>query len=378
MASYGANKNYNSGNSYGGGNSNGGTYGDNSSYGSKNASQSSQSSYSQNATNNGGGYNSASRPDQYGQQQQYGQNNNNEPGYGGNRYGANQNGGNMSGGNKSNNSQKYGSSQNQYGQYGGQQQQQYNDNGGYGDQNQPQQGQKAGDVNRVVQEIRDTRQESLNLTRNARRALQDAEESSGRIMTQLNEQSGKLGCIEDNIDSGQIHADNAREKVSELKTVNTSMFAIHIKNPLNSTKRREKEFEEAKRKAAEELAQREAIRSEEYRSKQRLDEAMGKGAYARTQSVNNGNSNNGRGGPGGRTIYDFENTAEDDAIEDEIDRDLDELSGHLTRLKTSALAINQEVARQNERVTNIASKTQTLHETVGHNTALLQKIAKRG
>ncbi|KAF9155834.1 Protein transport protein S9 plasma membrane t-SNARE [Linnemannia schmuckeri] len=359
--SYGANRPaYGSNNSYGGNSSNGSSYGGNNTYGS----QSSQSSYGQNS--NGGGYKSAPRPGQYGQQQQYGQNNN-SGGYGGNQYGSNNQG---YGGNQ------YGS--NQYGgnQYGGQQ---YNNYGGYGDRNQVQPGQETEeDVDRVAQQIRDTRQESVNSTRNALRALQEAEESSGRTMTQLGEQSEQLGRIERSLDSAQIHADNAQEKAGELKTVNRSMFAIHIKNPFNSTKKREKELEEAKRKAAEELAQREAIRREEYQSKQRIDMAMGNGAYGRAQGNTNSYSNNGRGGPGERSAYGFENTAEDDAQENEIDQNLDAMGGYLARLKTSALTMNQEVNRQNERMTHITSKTDNLHGSVTHNTALLQKIAKKG
>ncbi|KAF9291341.1 Meiosis-specific subunit of the t-SNARE complex [Linnemannia elongata] len=365
--SYGANRpTYGGNNSYGGNSSNSSSYGGNSTYGS----QSSQSSYGQNS--NGGGYNSAPRPGQYGQQQQYGQNNN-SGGYGGNQYGGNQYG---------SNNQGYGG--NQYGgnQYGGNQHgggQQYNSYGGYGDRNQVQAGQETEeDVDRVSQQIRDTRQESVNSTRNALRALQEAEESSGRTMTQLGEQSEQLGRIERNLDSAQIHADNAQEKAGELKTVNRSMFAIHIKNPFNSTKKREKELEEAKRKAAEELAQREAIRHEEYQSKQRIDMAMGNGAYGRAQGNTNNYSNNGRGGPGERSAYAFENTAEDDAQENEIDQNLDAMGGYLARLKTSAMTMNQEVNRQNERMTHITSKTDNLHGSVTHNTALLQKIAKKG
>ncbi|KAF9546232.1 Protein transport protein S9 plasma membrane t-SNARE [Mortierella hygrophila] len=361
--SYGANRPaYGGNNSYGGNSSNGSSYGGNSAYGS----QSSQSSYGQNS-NGGGGYNSAPRPGQYGQQQQqYGQNSN-SGGYGGNQYGSNNQG---YGGNQ------YGSNQQGGNQYGGQQ---YNNYGGYGDRNQVQPGQETEeDVDRVSQQIRDTRQESVNSTRNALRALQEAEESSGRTMGQLGEQSEQLGRIERSLDSAQIHADNAQEKAGELKTVNRSMFAIHIKNPFNSTKKREKELEEAKRKAAEEMAQREAIHREEYQTKQRIDMAMGNSAYGRAPGNTNNYSNDGRGGPGERSAYAFENTAEDDSQEAEIDQNLDAMGGYLARLKTSAMTMNQEVNRQNERMTHITSKTDNLHGSVTHNTALLNKIAKRG
>ncbi|KAF9999292.1 Protein transport protein S9 plasma membrane t-SNARE [Entomortierella chlamydospora] len=329
---YGANRPNNSGyggNSYGGNSYGGNSYGGNSAgsgYGGNN------SGYG----GNGGGYNSAPRPGQYGQHTQQ---------YGGN-YGNNY--GNGYGNNYDNN---------------------------YGQQQGPIPGQETEeDVDRVAQQIRDVRQESLQSTRNAIRALQEADESAGRTLQQLGEQSEQLGRIERSLDSAQIHADNAQEKAGELKTVNRSMFAIHIKNPFNSTKRKERELEEAKRKAAEEMAQREAIRHEEYASKQRVNAAMGQGPYGRGPTDSNGY----RGGPGEQSMYSFENTAEDDEAERELDQNLDALGGLLGRLNQSALAMNTEVNRQNERMTGITQKTDNVHGSVSHNTQLLQKIAKRG
>jgi len=180
------------------------------------------------------------------------------------------------------------------------------------------------------------------------------------------------------LDSAQIHADNAQEKAGELKTVNRSMFAIHVKNPFNSSKKKERELEEAKRKAAEELIQRENIRKEEWETKQRINVAMGQGPYGRAPGGGPSYSNNGRGGPGERSAYAFENTAEDDQHEEEIDRNLDMMGGLLENLKKGAMTMNTEVTRQNERMTGVTSKTDNLHGSVTHNTNLLQKIAKRG
>ncbi|KAF9282534.1 Protein transport protein S9 plasma membrane t-SNARE [Mortierella alpina] len=363
-AGYGANRPNGSG--YGG-NSSGGyggnSYGGSNSYGSSN---SNGSSYGQQS----GGYGGAQRPGQsYGQQHQYGGQHNQQP--------QQQYGGQQGYGNNARPGQ-YGQPSQYGGQYGGQQQQSYQNYNQYGDQQHPVHGQETEqDVDRVAQQIRDTRQESVQSTRNALRALQEADESAGRTMQQLGEQSEQLGRVERNLDSAQIHADNAQEKAGELKTVNRSMFAVHIKNPFTSTKKKERALEEAKLKAAEELAQRERIRKEEYETKQRLNAAQGQGPYGRGPS-SNGYSNNGRGGPGERSAYAFENTAEDDAHEAEIDHNLDMMGGILGNLKNSAMAMNTEVNRQNERMTHITHKTDDLSGSVTHNTQLLQKIAKRG
>ncbi|KAG0309880.1 Protein transport protein S9 plasma membrane t-SNARE [Dissophora globulifera] len=351
---YGGNASYGGNSGYGGNNSNPG-YGNNNSYGANN-------SY---GGNNGGGYGSSQRPGQYGQsQQQYGGQydpHQQQQQYGGGQYGQN----------PASRPGQYGQQQQQYGR-------QYDGYNNYEGQQGPIPGQETEeDVDRVAQQIRDTRQESVQSTRNALRALQEADESAGRTMQQLGDQSEQLGRIERSLDSAQIHADNAQAKAGELKTVNRSMFAIHVKNPFTSTKKKERELEEAKRRAAEEMAQREAIRREEYDSRQRVNTAMGQGPYGRAPGQGNGASG-GIGSQGERSMYAFENNEQDDQDEREIDTNLDLMSGFMDRLKQSAVTMNTEVNRQNERMTGITQKTDNVHGSVTYNTQLLQKIAKRG
>ncbi|KAF9358025.1 hypothetical protein BGX26_002609 [Mortierella sp. AD094] len=115
------------------------------------------------------------------------------------------------------------------------------------------------------------------------------------------------------------------------------------KNPFNSTKKKEQELEEAKRKAAEEMAQREAIRHEEYDSRQRINAAMGQGPYGRAPSDSNDYGNNGRGGPEEQPMYSFENTAEDDDTEREIDQNLRMMEDFMDRLKQSVMTRTPEL-----------------------------------
>ncbi|KAG0212769.1 Protein transport protein S9 plasma membrane t-SNARE [Mortierella sp. GBA30] len=242
----------------------------------------------------------------------------------------------------------------QYGQSYQYQYQGYNNYKQYGDQKQVAPGQETEeDIARVSQQIRDVRQESVQSTRNALRVLQEAEESAGRTMQQLRQQSEQLGRIERNLDCSE------------------STFAIHIKNPFASTKKKERALEEAKLKAAEELTQQDRIRKEEYDIKQRINATMCQGPYGRAPGGNN-YSNNGLGGPGERSVYAFENTAEDNALEEEIDHNMDMMSGILGNLKNSAMAMNTEVNRQNERIADSSSQTTNVHLTVIHNIQVLQ------
>jgi len=335
---------YNSTSSYGG-NSSYGNRGNGSGYGGNNYGGNGNSGYG------GNNYGSAQEPGHYGGNQ-----------YGGNQHGGNQYGGNQHGGNQ------YGG--NQYGgnQYGGNQ---------YGGYNQgPVPGQETEeDVDRVAQDIRDTRQESLQSTRNAIRALQEANDSADRTMGQLSEQSQQLGRVERSLDVSQLHAEAAQEKTSELKSAN-KMFGFHISNPFSSSKKkREAALEAAKVQSAREMEDRERIRKEEYETGQRMKEASGQGPYGRDNGANNYTSHNNNYGASDQ--YMFEGNDEDRAAESQINQDLDVMSGLLGGLKNKANAMNVEVVKQNQRIDGISNKTVNLSGHVTHNTRALNDFSKR-
>lgn len=58
-----------------------------------------------------------------------------------------------------------------------------------------------------------------------------------------------------------------------------------------------------------------------------------------------------------RARYQFEATASDDELEDEIDDNLDEIGDVAKRLKALAMAAGEEVDRQNQRIDVISNKT---------------------
>ena len=58
--------------------------------------------------------------------------------------------------------------------------------------------------------------------------------------------------------------------------------------------------------------------------------------------------------------YQFEATASDDELEDEIDDNLDELGDATKRLKALGMAMGTELDSQNKRIDNITSKTDRL------------------
>lgn len=65
-----------------------------------------------------------------------------------------------------------------------------------------------------------------------------------------------------------------------------------------------------------------------------------------------------------RDRYQFEADAEDDAVEDEIDQNLDYLGDATSRLKNMAITMNQELDAQNRTLDKVSKKVDPLNERV--------------
>lgn len=95
------------------------------------------------------------------------------------------------------------------------------------------------DIEDIKRRIQFTKQESVSSTRNALRVAAQAEETGRNTLSRLGQQGERLYNTEKNLDVAAAHNRAAADKASELKTLNRSMFAVNIKNPMS--KNREKE-----------------------------------------------------------------------------------------------------------------------------------------
>ncbi|EPX71212.1 t-SNARE component Sec9 [Schizosaccharomyces octosporus yFS286] len=225
------------------------------------------------------------------------------------------------------------------------------------------------DVEAIKQKIQFVKQDSLSSTRNALQMANNAEQVGMSTLQNLGQQTEKVASAEKELDVAKIHAKRAEEQARELKTLNRSMFAIHIGKP----------WGKGKRVAAEEArltAKREAERQDEilnrqfaFQSQRRIGETMKKN---QKESV----KPNDKKGVSilERSRYQFEPDAEDDMNEKEIDKNLDQLDGVVGRLKGLAYATGQEVESQNARLGKIHDKSDRLDTDVYLNVERLRNI----
>ena len=136
----------------------------------------------------------------------------------------------------------------------------------------------------------------------------------------------------------------------EIKTLNRSMFAVHVSNPFTSSSRQQARDQEVVEKHIEEREQREATRRAAYQSDQRMQQNF-KDLSASAQRTSEKQKNLAE-----RAKYQFEADSEDDEMENEIDNNLDALGGVTARLNALARATGKEVDEQNKHLDRISQK----------------------
>ena len=205
------------------------------------------------------------------------------------------------------------------------------------------------DVQATKQQIRFIKQEDVASTRNALRIAAQAEETGRATLARLGAQGERIHNTEKNLDLAANHSRVAEEKAKELRTLNKSMFAMHVSNPFTSASKRADRDQEIMDNYRAEREQREATRAAAYGSQQRMEQAFrdvrptGKSQLAKSSLAE-------------RRNYQFEADSEDEEMENEIDANLDALSGAAGRLHTLAKATGKEVDEQNKIIDVIIKK----------------------
>ena len=205
------------------------------------------------------------------------------------------------------------------------------------------------DVEAVKQQIRFTKEQSVSSSRNALRIAAQAEETGRNTLARLGTQGEQLYNTEKNLDVAATHNRQAEEKARELKTLNGSMFAIHMKNPMTSRSRSEAEERKILDRHHSEREERERTRLTGYEGQARVGGALRDGQRPSA-------SGRSKLSLAEKQRYQFEADESDDEKEREINDNLDQLSAVTGRLKGLAVATGEEVDRQNRQIDKIMDK----------------------
>ncbi|MCJ1477550.1 Protein transport protein S9 plasma membrane t-SNARE [Lambiella insularis] len=225
------------------------------------------------------------------------------------------------------------------------------------------------EVSATKQQIRFIKQEDVSSTRNALRMAQQAEETGRSTLARLGAQGENLYNTEKNLDIAHNQNRIADDRAKELKKLNRSMFAVHVSNPFTAGQRSAQRDQDVIDRHLDERDQRESTRRAGYQQNQRLQQNFkelqpGTPGYGQARGKNLAD----------RAKYQFEADSDDEEMENEIDGNLDLLSGAAGRLNALARATGQEVDEQNKLLDRIADKSDRVDIGIAANRAKLDRI----
>ncbi|KAI9269057.1 hypothetical protein BDA99DRAFT_479080 [Phascolomyces articulosus] len=224
-------------------------------------------------------------------------------------------------------------------------------------------------VDRIKQNIRNVKQDTLQSTRNAVQTIHATQDTAGQTLANLNEQAGQIASIDRDLGVAKEQADEAAQKTRYLKRLNRSIFIPAWKNPFNKKARERQKMEQEQLTHAEALDDRDNARQFEYESQARIQRAQ--------QRMNNNNASstitNDRS-QADRNRYQFEADAEDDAMEDEIDQNLNLLGSATKNLKQMANTMGEEIDSQNKHLEKVIDKVNPVNERIFSTTQQLNRI----
>ena len=171
------------------------------------------------------------------------------------------------------------------------------------------------EVAAIKGETKEIKREDVQRLRNARRIAEQAEMTGRDTLARLGGQGDRIHNTERNLDMASNHNRLAEEKARELRTLNRSMWAVHVSNPFTK---------ESRRRAAEDIA------LDKHQAERKLRDdttqaAISSSTRHQQQSRDlNGNIIRQKNAKSlaDRSKYQFEADSEDDELEDEIDESL--------------------------------------------------------
>ena len=207
------------------------------------------------------------------------------------------------------------------------------------------------EIQAIKEEMRFVKQGDVASTRNALRVAAQAEETGRETLARLGAQGERIHDTERNLDLATIEGRNAEEKAKELKTLNKSMFHVHVANPFTGARRRRERDELILNTHRQDRETREGTSSEAFQTNQHMDHTFREIDREARRPAGKAKANVTE-----RAKYQFEADSEDETMEDEIEQNLDMLHGAAGRMNGLARATGKEIAEQNRHLERIGGK----------------------
>jgi hypothetical protein len=216
--------------------------------------------------------------------------------------------------------------------------------------------------------IKELKQESAASSARSLAAGQAALEVSRATMARLGAQGERLYNTEKNLDLAASHNKVASDQTAKLKSLNRSMFAVHVNNPFTAASKEERRREELLAEHQAQRAQREETRRLGNQGNARVEQAL------RDMTISNDDRPQFQRNLAARSKYQFEDDEEDDEAEDQIEQNIAGLEDVTKGLHQASLAIGRELDQQNRLIDRIGKKSDLVDDGVRLNRDRLARI----
>ncbi|KAK5112456.1 hypothetical protein LTR62_004212 [Meristemomyces frigidus] len=224
------------------------------------------------------------------------------------------------------------------------------------------------EVQGTKDQIRDIKRSDVATTRNALRITEQIEATGRDTLARLGRQGDMLYNAESHLDKTKFENMRSEEKAKELKSLNRSMFAIKMNNPIGKTKRFERDIENEAQKRAHERKTEEFRTTELTKTKyDQIRTAKGLRAPPPPSAEKQRNLLD-------RTKFQFEADSDDDQMEEELEDNLAQLHKGATMVKKLGQAMGKELETQNAHLERISAKTDKVDDHIARNRARLDRI----
>ncbi|KAI1368663.1 hypothetical protein F5Y08DRAFT_295555 [Xylaria arbuscula] len=246
---------------------------------------------------------------------------------------------------------------------------------GYGSQGQlTEEDREAEEYRNLKNEIHKTTQDSLQTNQNSLRYMNQALESGLSTYARLGAQNERLHNTDQLLDTATESHRHAEAQTKKLKSLNRSMFAVHVKNPFTEKRRTAEEEAKIVRQAQEDRETREATRRDKFSQHSRMERNFAQFDNPDRPAASSSSNRQDRNKYMLEDDSDEEGAAQLNAANDQIERDLEAMSDGVARLKAIGRAMGDELDHGNKLIDRIGQKADPLDDQIKVTNARMNRI----
>ncbi|KAI2780752.1 hypothetical protein F4815DRAFT_468992 [Daldinia loculata] len=243
--------------------------------------------------------------------------------------------------------------------------------GGYGEQRElTEEEQEEAEIDDIKRQIKQEKLATVQTSANAARVAEEAVDVAMQTIARLGVQGERLNYTESLIDRGTIAGRDAEQQTKKLKSLNRSMFAVHVGNPFTTSKRQREIEQRALEEHRADRDLRETTRKDGYLGNQRLEAAFKQVNASATTSVY------AKPSAAEKSKYAFEDEGdeENEDAERQIDTNFNRIARGVSQLHSAAYIERDIIEAQNEVIERVGKKSDNLSDTTAVQTRRLQTI----